>query len=117
MGEANQNEVVSHHGHSPWERRIKMKLFLIIATVLGTFACIVTAKYATARATLPEDIRKDDCPGTYCITDFFEGCCSYAGFVCCEETTRGFCAYEAKYCPPSNLDGDTYTGHIEARTG
>ena len=43
--------------------------------------------------------------GTYCSTEFYEGCCSYEGFVCCQETTRGFCAIDAKYCPPSNLDG------------
>merc|ERR1711944_379664 len=96
-------------------KQVEMKLLLIIATVLGSFTSISTSiphhvvpptKYATlnASANMQEDVSEDDCPGTYCITDFFEGCCTYPGFVCCEETTRGFCAVEAKYCPPSNLE-------------
>ena len=83
----------------------KVKLQTLLA-VLAASTTIVSARTASpVRAEVGHVVSEDDCPGSYCVGELWEGCCFEPTFVCCTGT-ENYCSADLQYCPPSYLTGN-----------
>ena len=82
-----------------------MKLQTFLA-VLAASSTVVSARTTSAvRAEVNHAVGQDDCPGSYCVGEQWEGCCLEPTFLCCPGT-ENYCTVDLQYCPPSYLTGN-----------